>query len=323
MSFKLLITEPISLKAINILNSNKVQLLQPYLENDTIDLFEFIQKNQIDGIIVRGKKLDKKIIMASKKLKVIIKHGVGYNNIDIEAAKSVKIPILYTPYTNTESVAEFTMGLIYLCFKKFIEYNNILKLNKKWDQTKYEIAELNEKTLGIIGFGRIGRRLCEIASPLKMKIITYDPFLSASQSIKGNILITQSLNELLTKSDIVTIHCPLTKNTRHMIGENEFKKMKKNSYLINTARGNIVDESALLKALEESRIAGAAIDTFEEEPLDYSSKLFNIQNLYITPHIAAIAKESYIKTGLMAADLLLKVANNKIDEIHENYFVYK
>ena len=130
MSFKLLVTERIDLNAINVLNKNRVQLLQPYLEDEKIDLLEFIKKNQVDGIIVRGEKLDKKIIKASKNLKVIIKHGVGYNNIDIEAAKKLKILLLYTPYTNTESVAEFTIGLIYLCYKKYMEYNNILKSNK-------------------------------------------------------------------------------------------------------------------------------------------------------------------------------------------------
>ncbi|MFZ7119583.1 MAG: hydroxyacid dehydrogenase [Eubacteriaceae bacterium] len=326
MNFNLLITEPISLKAINILNKNKVKLFRPYLdlEKDKIDA-EFIKKYQINGIIVRGQELDKKIISDSKNLKVIIKHGVGYNNIDIETAKNLKILLLYTPCTNTESVAEFTMGLIYLCYKKYIEFNNILKICKNWNQLKYETVELNRKTLGIIGFGKIGKRVHEITSPLNMKTIVYDPFSPSikNQSIDDKIIIARSLNELLENSDIVTIHCPLTMSTRHMIGEDEFKKMKKDAYLINTARGSIVDERALLKALENYWIAGAAIDTFEIEPLDFSNKLIKLQNLYMTPHIAANAKESFIRTGLLTADLILKVIYNRINEIDKQYYIIR
>ena len=182
---------------------------------------------------------------------------------------------------------------------------------------------MNKKTLGIIGFGRIGRRVYEIAYPLKMKTIIFDPFFSATKSIKNNIEVTQSLNELLINSDIITIHCPLNKHTKYMIGENELKKMKKNSYLINTARGSIIDETALVKALNKGWIAGAAIDTFEKEPLDFSSKLIKLENLYMTPHIAAIARESYVKTGCLAVNLLLKVINNRINEIDEKYFIIK
>jgi len=322
MHRKILITETICPEAITILEK-EAEIIQPDFYNNNVEsLIKIVKEVQVDGIIVRANTVDENVLLASQKLKVIVKHGVGYNNIDIESAKKYHIPVLYTPYANFESVAEFTVGLLYLLYKKYFGFTLELKSNHNWDKTKYQTIELNKKVLGIIGFGKIGRRVSELVSPLKMKILVYDPFLSTKQLPEG-IKKVISLDELLNESDFISIHCPSTKNTRHLLGEKEFKKMKKDAFLINTARGDIINENALLKALKNQWISGAAIDTFEKEPPDLFGKLFNLDNLIVSPHVAGTAIESFIRTGMTSAKVILKVLNNKINEIDDKYFVVK
>lgn len=321
MYHKIFITEPICPEAITILEK-EAEIIQPDFYNNNVEsLIKIVKETQVDGIIVRANTVDENVFLASQKLRVIVKHGVGYNNIAIESAKKYHIPILYTPYANFESVAEFTVGLLYLLYKKYFDFTLELKSNHNWDKTKYQTIELNKKVLGIIGFGKIGRRVAELVSPLNMKILVYDPFLSSRQLPEG--IKKVSLDELLSKSDFVSIHCPSTKNTRHLLGEKEFKKMKKDAFLINTARGDIINENDLLKALKNKWISGAAIDTFEKEPPDLSGEIFNLRNLITTPHVGGTAKESFVRMGMTSAKLILKVLNNKINEIDDEYFVVK
>lgn len=322
MHHKIFITEPICPEAITILEK-EAEIIQPDFYNNNVEsLIKIVKETQVDGIIVRANTVDKNIFLASQKLRVIVKHGVGYNNIDIESAKKYHIPVLYTPYANFESVAEFTVGLLYLLCKKYFDFTLELKSNHNWDKTKYQTIELNKKVLGIIGFGKIGRRVVELVSPLKMKILVYDPFLSAKQ-LPEEIKKVIFLDELLNESDFVSIHCPSTKNTRYLLGEKEFKKMKKDAFLINTARGDIINENALLKALKNQWISGAAVDTFEKEPPDLSGEIFSLRNLITTPHIGGSAKESSVRMGMTSAKLILKVLNNEINEINDEYFVFK
>lgn len=322
MHHKIFITEPICPEAITILEK-EAEIIQPDFYNNNVEsLIKIVKETQVDGIIVRANTVDKNVFLASQKLRVIVKHGVGYNNIDIESAKKYHIPVLYTPYANFESVAEFTVGLLYLLYKKYFDFTLELKSNHNWDKTKYQTIELNKKVLGIIGFGKIGRRVVELVSPLKMKILVYDPFLSAKQ-LPEEIKKVIFLDELLNESDFVSIHCPSTKNTRYLLGEKEFKKMKKDAFLINTARGDIINENALLKALKNQWISGAAVDTFEKEPPDLSGEIFSLRNLITTPHIGGSAKESSVRMGMTSAKLILKVLNNEINEINDEYFVFK
>jgi len=321
MHHKILITEPICPEAITFLKKEAEITQLEFHNNNVKSLIKIVKEIQVDGIIVRANTVDENVFLASQKLRVIVKHGVGYNNIAIESAKKYHIPILYTPYANFESVAEFTVGLLYLLYKKYFDFTLELKSNHNWDKTKYQTIELNKKVLGIIGFGKIGRRVAELVSPLNMKILAYDPFLSSRQLPEG--IKKASLDELLNKSDLVSIHCPSTKNTRHLLGEKEFKKMKKDALLINTARGDIINENDLLKALKNKWISGAAIDTFEKEPPDLSGEIFNLRNLITTPHVGGTAKESFVRMGMTSAKLILKVLNNKINEIDDEYFVVK
>jgi len=202
--------------------------------------------------------------------------------------------------------------------KQINRYDQELKKIKQWNQGKYQATELNGKTVGLIGLGRIGRRLTELLSPFKVKILAYDPFLTKEPE---NIKLVQSLDILLKEADVISIHCPLTEQTEKLISTNEFKKMKKSAFLINTARGAIIDQEALVKALESDEIAGAGLDTFPQEPLPADSPLFNLNNIIITPHIAGTALESYMKMGEQVADIALNVLEGRISEIpKENYF---
>jgi len=319
MKYKILITEPIHSKA-NTLLKKQTQIIQPISFNN--DLVKIVKENQVDGIIVRANIINRDVIQASKNLKVIVKHGVGYNNIDIGAAKKLHIPVLYTPDANFESVAEFVVGLLYLLVKKYSSFDQELRIRHNWDKNKYQTIELQNKYLGLIGLGRIGRRVADLVSPLNMGILGYDPHLPSHQ-FPVSVTRVMFLDELLKKSDFVSIHCPSNKETHHMIAEDEFKKMKKSAYLINTARGDIIKETAIIKALKNHWIAGMAIDTFGKEPPDLSGELFNLDNLIVTPHVAGTARESFIRMGLSSAELILKILNNKINEINDEYFVVK
>ena len=290
--------------------------------NNVESLVKVVKETQVDGIIVRASVVNKDVIQASKNLKVIIKHGVGYNNIDIGVAKKLHIPVLYTPDANFESVAEFTVGLLYLLCKKYSSFDQELRIRHNWDKNKCQTFELKNKCLGLIGLGRIGRRVVGLVSPLNMRILVYDPYLPLNQ-FPVSVKRVMFLDELLKKSDFVSIHCPSNKETHHMLEEDELKKMKKSAYLINTARGDIIKETAIIKALKNHWIAGIAIDTFDKEPPDLSGELFNLSNLVATPHVAGTARESFIRMGINSAELILKVLNNRINEIDDRFFVVR
>ncbi len=175
-----------------------------------------------------------------------------------------------------------------------------------WDKTQYRGVELFRKTLGIIGFGRIGRRVSQLVAPLQMKIMISDPYIP-EESIPSGIQRVSQLESLLKESDIVSVHCPLTEETRNLVGKKELLIMKKTAFLINTARGGIVDEEALIEALRAGKIAGAAIDTFRHEPPEDLRRLCEAGKVILTPHIAAATEEAFTRMGVEAAQNCLTV----------------
>lgn len=318
---RILLTEEIHFDAIKLLKKH-FYVFKFYKNNNIQEMINLISKNQINGIIVRGNLINKDVLQASNQLRVVVKHGVGYNNIDIDSARRLKISILYTPYANYNSVAEFTVGLIYSLFKKIIENNRSLKDCQHWNKGEIETSLLKGKIIGLIGFGKIARRVSELVAPLNMKIFFYDPYISF-ENISPQIQRVKKLDELLKNSDIISLHCPSTKDTRKILGKEEFKIMKKGAYLVNTARGDIIDEVALIDALKKQLIAGVALDTFTEEPLDKNSGLYQLENVILTSHIAGTAKEDFRNTGITCAQLIIKVLKHKFDEIDDFYFIEK
>ncbi len=216
---------------------------------------------------------------------------------------------MITPFANYESVAEHVLGLA-LALARDIPRLDARTREGYWDKPNYRGVELYNKTLGLIGFGRIGRRVKELVAPLQMKVLVYDPYLQ-SNPVPPDVIRVEKLEELLKCADIVSLHCPLTDQTGHLIGKNELKTMKKTAWLINTARGEVVDEEALIDALKEGEIAAAGMDTFSKEPPEDMKALCNAGKTVLTPHIAGITQESFERLGIEAAKNILTILQGK------------
>lgn len=309
MNYRIFITgSGIAKEALNLLDKHDcvIETGHPH------DTFEVLKRKILtfspDAIIVRQGSINAEIIDNAPNLKVICKHGTGTDNIDINSATLKYIPVLYTPGTNSESVAEHTLSLILALSRKIVIEDKKLK-NGIFDKRDYNGIELYKKTLGIIGFGIIGNRLSALVEPFHMKILFFDPFFEGKISSK-NIQRCDDVDTLSKESDFISIHCESTPTTVDMINEKFINQMKNTAYIINTARGNIINQIDLLKALKSKTIAGAAIDVFIKEPPDLNSKLFQMDNLIVTPHIAGMSDKSYVDMGKLSALNVLNILNN-------------
>lgn len=241
-----------------------------------------------DALIVRGRtKVTKEVIAAAKQLKVIARSGTGVDNIDIATANEKKITVVNAPGANAESVAEHTFAFMLALARNLVPAANTLK-SGVWAKSDFRGMELKGKTLGVLGFGHIGKRVAELAKAFGMNVVVY---------AKGD-----SLEKFLADVDIVSLHVPLTDQTRGMIGATELGYMKKTAFLINTARGPIVDEAALINALKNGVIAGAALDVYTTEPLSPESELLKLPNVILTPHVAADSREGENRASTMIAE---------------------
>lgn len=264
-----------------------------------------LRREKTDALIVRTGKMTAEVIKASPNLKVITKHGIGVDNIDVRAATGLKIPVMITPFANYESVAEHTLALILALARDIPRLDSRIRQGH-WDKYDSRGVELCYKTLGLIGFGRIGRRVRELVAPLQMKVLVYDPFLNPNEVLR-DVTRVRKIEPLLKSADIVSLHCPLTEQTRHLISKNELKMMKKTAWLINTARGEVVDEEALIGALKKGEIAAAGMDTFNKEPPENIRLLIRAGKTILTPHIAGTTEESFKRMGLDAAKNVLTI----------------
>ena len=258
----------------------------------------------VDGLIVGGDKINRRIIEHAKKLKIIARHGVGVDNIDLKAATDNGVIVTCTPHANAESVADFTIGLI-LSTARRIPQACLSTKQGKWEATKFMGAEVYGKTIGIIGLGEIGYRVAKRAKGFDMRILYWSRRRKINLEKELNAQYV-NLETLLRASDFVTLHVALTDETRGMIGEKEFNLMKKTAYFINTARGPIVDEGALYKALREKKIAGAAIDVYSKEPPSADFPLFRLDSVVMSPHIAAYTLETICRMDMMNAEDIVK-----------------
>jgi D-3-phosphoglycerate dehydrogenase len=236
-------------------------------------------------------KITRKVIESSQNLVAIVRYGTGVDNIDLNAATEKGVIVTCAPDYATISVAEHTITFILALSKKVLIADRLTrtgKLGQSWSVLPNDVLaiEVAGKTLGIIGFGRIGREVAKRANALGMKVIAYDPMIDSHNIWKENVTPVDRLEELLPESDFVSIHVPLNEMTYNLIGERELKMMKRSAFLINTSRGKIVNQTALIKALEEGRIAGSALDVYEKEPLDPDNPLTKLSNVILTPHSA-------------------------------------
>ncbi len=256
-----------------------------------------------DGVVVRSAtKITREVIEASDKLRVIVRAGVGLDNVDAEAAKEKGILVMNTPEAPSVSVAELVIAMMFALARSITQADSYMK-GERWEKKKLTGTELWQKTLGIVGFGRIGHEVAKRAKALEMDVLAYD-VIDISDACEKYGAKTSTLDEIITKSDYITLHVPLLPQTKGMIGAAEFDKMKTSAFIINTARGGVIDEKALLEALEEGKIAGAALDVFENEPpTDW--KLAKHPKLIATPHIASSTNEAQDRVGDLTAEKII------------------
>jgi D-3-phosphoglycerate dehydrogenase / 2-oxoglutarate reductase len=253
----------------------------------------------VDAILVRSAtQVDAEAIAAAKNLKVIARAGVGLDNVDIKSATQAGVMVVNAPTSNIVSAAELTIGHILSLARHIPAASSALK-NGEWKRSKYTGTELFEKKLGIIGLGRIGALIAARAQGFEMEILAYDPYVTSARAAQLGVQLV-TLDELLEQSDFITIHMPKTPETVGMIGTEAFARMKDTAYIINVARGGLVDENALHQALEAGEIAGAGIDVFVQEP-STDLPFFGLDNVVVTPHLGASTDEAQEKAGISVA----------------------
>ena len=279
----------------------------------------------VDAVLVRSAtKMDLEAITAAKGLKVIARAGVGLDNVEIPAATAAGVMVVNAPTSNIVSAAELAIGLL-LASARFISPAHAALRNNKWARSKYTGAELFEKTLGIVGFGRIGQLVAARMQAFGMNVVAYDPYLQPARAAQLGVRLV-GLDELLSVSDFITIHLPKTKETANLIGVEALKKVKPAVRIINAARGGVLDEAALYDAIVEGRVAGAGLDVFSTEPCT-DSPLFTLDQVVATPHLGASTDEAQERAGIavavsvrkaLAGELVPDAVNVKGGIIHED-----
>lgn len=302
---KVLIADPISDEGIDILCScAEVDIKTGLTPEEIISLI-----GNYEALVVRSQtKVTAKVIEAGKKLKVIARAGVGVDNVDVEEATRRGILVVNAPDANVISAAEHAIALMLALARHIPQANAVLK-SGVWQRGKFMGTEVRGKTLGIIGLGKVGSAVAKRAQALEMKLIAYDPYITADYARSRQVELIP-LEQLLKESDFITLHLTLTPGTKGLIGAKELAMVKPTVRIINCARGGIIDEEALAKALKEGRVAGAAIDVFATEPAT-ECVLFGCDNIIVTPHLGASTIEAQAVAAKDVAEQIVDVFNGK------------
>jgi D-3-phosphoglycerate dehydrogenase len=302
---KVLIADSISQRGIEELSRDNVVDLTVKTGLDESQLINLIPP--FNGLVVRSQtKVTRDILNAGTQLRVVGRAGVGVDNVDVETATRRGIVVLNAPGGNTISTAEHAFSLLLSVARK-IPHADANVRSKKWDKKNFEGVELYNKTLGIIGMGRIGSELSRRAIAFGMRVAAYDPYLSAMRARSLQVELVDELDELLKSADFISLHTPLTAETRHILDGGRLGKTKRGVRIVNCARGGLIDEAALVQALEDGHVAGAALDVFETEPLPADSPLHRAPNLVLTPHLGASTAEAQESVGIEIAQSIRAV----------------
>ena len=267
----------------------------------------------VHGITVRTANISRKIIENSKNLSIVSRHGVGYDSIDVNALNDCGIPLAIAAHSNMISVAEHAMFMLLALSKNVFYYDKFARKadwSSRWDIKAWDVAD---KNLLVVGFGRIGSRLVKRALAFDMNVFVYDPYVDQSVIKKSGAVVVDNYKDILPKMDAVTLHCPKNDKTTDMFSTEEFNIMKDSSFLINCARGGIVNEKALYDALTSNKIRAAGLDVYDDEPSISSNPLFSLDNILLSPHIAGVTIEATIRMSKQAVQNVLDVFDNKID----------
>jgi len=284
-------------------------VINPWIEPERWEL----EIQRVDGVISRKGKITRELMEKSRgRLKIIARTGVGVDpsRVDLDAAGEFKIWVTNMPGSNAVSVAELVFGQMIALVRHTFAANQAVRQNRWSDYLKYIGTELAGKTVGIIGMGNIGTRVAIRARAFEMNFLVCDPYIPESHvtALGGK---WTDLEDLLRESDLVTLHCPLTAETARLIGEPQLRLMKPSAYLVNAARGGVIDEDALWRALKEKKIAGAALDVVDEEPLRQDHPLLQLDNIIFTPHLGAATLEASTRGEWGAAEEVIRVLEGK------------
>jgi len=300
-------------KAIRLLNQHDIDVFfsPPYDPSDVVA--RRAAELAIDGFMVRQGRINADVIAASPKLKVIAKHGVGVDNVDLEAAARLGIPVLRAMGSNSRAVAEHTIALALSLVKEILPLDKAVK-SGAWPKPTFIGKDFLGATIGLVGYGGIGRETARMAEALGMEVVVYDPYAPAAAEADG-FASAADVDAMLPSLDILSIHCPLTAATRNLIDARRLGLMKASAVLVNTARGGIINEADLAEALESGTIAGAALDSFETEPPAADSPLWSLNTLIATPHIGGVTYGSADAMAIIAAQHIISVLDgNAPDE---------
>lgn len=296
-----LVTEEISKKAINKI-AEKHQVI---LGTDKCQDF-----SKVDAVIVRTAKINKDFIDKCSSLKLVTKHGMGLDNIDLPYAKTKNITVTNSPFANLNAVAEHIVMMILSSAKKVVELDKKVREGNFACRSSILVSELKGSTVGFIGLGKIPRSVAKKLSGFEVNLIASDPYVKEEEYTYLGIKST-SAEDVYKNSDFLVIHTPLLESTRHLVSDREFSLMKPNCVLIDACRGAVVDEKALIKALTEKRIYGVALDVFEPEPPVFDNPLFGMSNTILTPHSAALSDKAMETMGDDCAEAVLNFFDNK------------
>ncbi|MEW6776247.1 MAG: phosphoglycerate dehydrogenase [Bdellovibrionota bacterium] len=307
---KVLVSDSLENEGLEILKKAKGLTLEVKTGLPEAELCKAVA--DVDALVIRsGTKVTAKVLEAAKNLKWIGRAGIGVDNVDVEAASRRGVIVSNTPFGNMITTAEHAISLLFSLAREVPQATASMK-EGKWEKKRFKGVELFGKTFGVVGLGNIGKVVADRGLGLKMKVLAYDPFVSAEKAASLGIELA-SLEDIFKRADIITVHTPLTDQTRGIVGKDAFAKMKKGVLIVNAARGGIVDEAALLEALDSGKVAGAALDVFVEEPPtpgSTSEKLVKHPKVICTPHLGAATAEAQLNVAIQVAeqavDYLLK-----------------
>lgn len=299
---KILVSDKLAPEGIEILKAGGENVVDNKAGLSPEELLDIIEN--YDALVIRSaSKVTAEVIEKAKNLKVVGRAGVGVDNVDKNVATEKGIIVMNTPGGNTISTAEHAFSMLMSLARNIPQATADMKKGE-WPKKKYSGVELNTKVLGIVGLGRIGTEFAKRAIAFNMKVLAYDPYTSPEMMSKNGIE-SATLDEIYAKADFITVHSPLNDETRYLINENTIEKMKKGVRIINCARGGIVDEAALIKAVESGKVAGAALDVFETEPLPADHPLTKVQNIILTPHLGASTAEAQVNVAIQVAEQIV------------------
>jgi len=310
--YKVLVVQGLHEQGLEMLKQRSDIEFNVLLSDDENEILEAAK--DVNGITVRTAQITEKIINSSKNLQVISRHGVGYDSINLKSLNNKKIPLTIAAHSNMISVSEQAMFFLLALNKNVFYYDDFTRKGdwtNRWDVKAWDLAG---KNIMVIGFGRIGSNFVKRALAFDMNVYVYDPYIDHEKIKKSGAIPIQNFKDNLSKMDAITLHCPKNEETTNLFTKKEFQTMKKNAFIINCARGGILNEDDLYEALLNEKIAGAGLDVFDVEPTPSSNPLFKLNNVILSPHIAGVTIESTVRMATETVQNVLDVLDDKINQ---------